>query len=253
MNPAHRQENYAVRFDWGLAGAQAISQGCEVAVVVDILSFTTTLSVALDAGITVYPYRVGGEHAEAFADEVDAILAVGRSVACGDQISLSSPTIRNQTVVPQRLVLPSPNGATISYELAATAVTVIGASLRNARAVATWISDTYPPGTTIAIIAAGERWPDGSLRPAVEDMWGAGAVLHELAAHGRGEGFSPESRVARAAWTQVEPALAADLRDCASGRELVDAGYAQDVEIAAEINSSTHVPVLRAHRFVPAN
>ena len=41
-------------------------------------------------------------------------------------------------------------------------------------AVARWLQAR---GGTVAVVAAGERWPDGSLRPAAEDLWGAGAVL----------------------------------------------------------------------------
>lgn len=58
VNSAHEQRTYGVRFDWGPTGAQAVSPGCELAIVIDVLSFTTTLSVALDAGITVLPYQV---------------------------------------------------------------------------------------------------------------------------------------------------------------------------------------------------
>ncbi|EOM74356.1 2-phosphosulfolactate phosphatase [Rhodococcus rhodnii LMG 5362] len=57
MNPAHQQLPYSVRFDWGLTGASAIDVDADVAVVVDVLSFSTTLSVAVDRGIEVFPYR----------------------------------------------------------------------------------------------------------------------------------------------------------------------------------------------------
>jgi 2-phosphosulfolactate phosphatase len=47
------------------------------------------------------------------------------------------------------------------------------------------------------VIAAGERWRyDDSLRPAVEDHLGAGAILSALVALGHGDGFSPEARAA---------------------------------------------------------
>ncbi|MEU7813535.1 hypothetical protein [Pseudonocardia sp. NPDC049154] len=42
---AHRQRAHAVRMDWGLPGAVAVAAGCDVAVVVDVLSFTTALTV----------------------------------------------------------------------------------------------------------------------------------------------------------------------------------------------------------------
>ena len=55
----HGQTAYRRRFDWGPTGAGAIVADAgpgDVAVVVDVLSFTTTLSVAIEQGITVYPY-----------------------------------------------------------------------------------------------------------------------------------------------------------------------------------------------------
>ena len=74
----HGQPSYAVRLEWGPTGAAAIAEGADVAVVVDVLSFTTTLSVALDRGMTVYPYRWRDDGAAAYAAERDAVLAVGR-------------------------------------------------------------------------------------------------------------------------------------------------------------------------------
>ena len=105
---------------------------------------------------------------------------------------------------------------------------MVGACLRNRTAVARTGSPRRDG--TVAVVAAGERWPDGSLRPCVEDLWGAGAVLALVDV---GD-LCPEARVAAAAFRAVEPTLAAALRDCASGRELAAAGFAEDVEEAAQ-------------------
>ena len=48
---AHRQTGSALRLEWGPTGAAAIGRGCDVAVVVDVLSFTTTVTVAADRGV----------------------------------------------------------------------------------------------------------------------------------------------------------------------------------------------------------
>lgn len=239
---AHRQSAYRVRVDWGPTGAAAIADGADVAVVVDVLSFTTTLGVAVERGITVFPFRWKDERAAAYAEERDAVLARGRSVR--DGVSLSPVSVRAATGV-DRLVLPSPNGSTIAFELAARGTTVVGASLRNATAVARWL----PAGATVAVVAAGERWPDGTLRPAVEDLWGAGAVVAALADRGVTD-LSPEARVAEQAFRAVRPRLADELRDCASGRELVEMGFAGDVEVAAELDASDAVPLLEGEAFV---
>lgn len=251
VNPAHQQVSYNLRFEWGLSGAKAVAPECDLAIVVDVLSFTTTLSVAMDAGIAVLPYHFRGDEAQAYAQQKDAVVAVGRSVARGDQISLSSPTIRDRAVHPERLVLPSPNGSTISYELRESVSCVVGGCLRNVDAIGQWVAAKFPADARIAIIAAGEKWPDGTLRPAVEDLWGAGALITAIT-RGRQANLSPEARVAADAWASVGADLATQLEQCASGRELIEAGYPRDVSIATELNSSNAVPVLEHDRFVAA-
>jgi 2-phosphosulfolactate phosphatase len=164
-----------------------------------------------------------------------------------------------------RLVLPSPNGSTISAALAECGARVVGAALRNATAVGRHLA-ALPPETRVLVVPSGERWPDGSLRPAVEDLWGAGAVLAALVDAladapgnaggssrrlGPGPGLSAEARFAEAAWRAVAPRLAEELAACASGRELLDAGYADDVTVAAEVDASDAVPVLEDGAYRP--
>ncbi len=85
-----------------------------------------------------------------------------------------------------------------------------------------------PRTTTIAIIAAGERWLGKGLRPAIEDLWGAGFVVDKLTKVGWTV-MSPEAAAARAAWLAAADHVPEALLGCASGRELVDKGYSADV------------------------
>jgi 2-phosphosulfolactate phosphatase len=246
--------------DWGLSGAEAVGADAVIAVVVDVLSFTTTLTVAVDAGAEVYPFRWKDASAREFAREHDAVLAVGRFEArdadpAERAVSLSPASLQPATGL-ERIVLPSPNGSALAHALAERRATVVGAALRNRLAVARWIADTVTGETgagppAIAVVAAGEQWPDGSLRPAVEDLWGAGAVIAALSDLGIGD-QSPEAWTAEAAFRGVEESLAAELADCASGQELAMAGFADDVAIAAELDSSDCVPVLIGERFLNA-
>ncbi|SNY89844.1 2-phosphosulfolactate phosphatase [Nocardia amikacinitolerans] len=236
------QRTFGVRCEWGVAGAGALAPGSACVVVVDVLSFTTSVSVAVDAGTRVFPFPWRDDRAADFAAAENAVLAVGRR-AVTEQApwSLSPAALRRAPAVP-RLVLPSPNGSAISA--AVTGIPVLAASLRNATAVARWIR-RQGWGTAdrpVAVIAAGEQWPGrDALRPSIEDLLGAGAVVSALSAAGAGP-LSPESTIARTAFESTDD-IAATLAECSSGRELRDGGFADDVAIAGEVDVSKAVPL----------
>jgi 2-phosphosulfolactate phosphatase len=250
MHATH-QPGHTVRFEWGPVGGRAVAEGADVAVVVDVLSFTTALGVAVERGAVVVPYPDGRPDAAEVAAQTGAVLASPRASAGPDEPSLS-PVRLAEVALPPRLVLPSPNGSALAHALAGTATTVVGASLRNAAAVAAWIAREHDADdTVVAVVAAGERWPDGSLRPAVEDLWGAGAVLAALEDF-EWPGLSPEAAAAADAYRLVQGREAGHLRACAGGEELLAAGWAGDVEMAAQVGASTVVPVLSDRGFVAA-
>jgi 2-phosphosulfolactate phosphatase len=247
----YAQPGAGIRLDWGPAGAAELSRSCAVLVIVDVLSFTTAVDVAVARGIRVHPVPWSGYPADAYAQRIGAPVAVGRSAVSPDQPwSLSPASLARAPVVPD-LVLPSPNGSAICAAAASTGIPVVAACLRNAGAVAGWLlAGGYGSvSAAIGVIAAGERWPDGSLRPAVEDLLGAAAVVDGLT---RGDAtLSVEAAVALAALASV-PDVPAAVRGCVSGRELAEAGYAADVAAAVEVDASAVVPVLRAGAFEPA-
>lgn len=241
----YAQEGFDARFEWGIEGLRRLAPHSGVIVIVDVLRFTTAVDVAVSRGAVVYPYHGRSDgSAEAYARELGAQLA-GRHGANtpGQSYSLSPASLL--TLVPdERLVLPSPNGATLAFLAASTPAMVLAGCLRNATAVATAAREH---GGAVTAIAAGERWEHDadSLRPAVEDLLGAGAILTAL----RPAAPSPEARAAMAAFQATKPDLRAHLFGCSSGRELIQKGFSRDVEIAAEHDVSHSVPILRGRAF----
>lgn len=237
---------FDIRFDWGQVGARAAQ--ADVSVIVDVLSFSTSVIVAVERGIRVFPCRWRGTSAEEYASQHDAVLSVGRLETTSDDAktapSLSPTSLLACEAIP-RLVLPSPNGSTIAAVLHDSGSTVAAGCLRNARAAAQWLAQMVEAGKSIAVIAAGERWrEDDSLRPALEDQLGAGAILSEVLALGYQDRFSPEALTTAEAFLASRGHLRERMAACVGGRELVSKGFGSDVDIAGELNASTIVPVL---------
>jgi 2-phosphosulfolactate phosphatase len=202
----------------------------DVIVIIDVLSFSTCIDIANSRGAIVFPYQWNDESAKTFAQSIDAEIAEKRG---GSRYSLS-PTSLLPIGQGTRLVLPSPNGSSLSLATAATP-TLTGC-LRNCRAVAL-AAMNY--GRRIAVIPAGEKWSDGSLRPSFEDFIGTGAVISYLEGN-----LSPEAQLAVAAYRGVRQSLEHLIKQCGSGQELIERGFEQDVDLASEINVSDCVPTL---------
>ncbi|WP_410872562.1 2-phosphosulfolactate phosphatase [Nocardia sp. A7] len=241
-----QQRGFGIRVEWGQAGARMLGPEAACLVVIDVLSFTTSVSVATDAGTAVFPYRWRDDSARVFAEENAAELAVGRRE--GGPWSLSPAAIRRAPFT-ERLVLPSPNGSTIAAAVEGTPV--VAACLRNVSAVADWLV-AQQWGTAdrpIAIIPAGEHWPGtDTVRPALEDWLGAGALAAALIERGLTTP-SPEARTAATTFEATRDSGAL-ITDCASGRELAAIGFADDVAIAIERDADATVPVLTDNAFV---
>ena len=244
-----RQQGFAYRFDWGLDGLEALAEEAAVVVVIDVLRFTTAVCCALEAGAVVLPYRWSDATAAAYAAEHSAVLAGRREL--GDP-SLS-PTDLLTARPGLRLVLPSPNGSTIAHRARELGVPhVLAGSIRNATATA-HAARTLAGSGSIAVIAGGERWgtADGPLRPAVEDLLGAGAVLAALDPSGAVSGVrcSPEAAAARAAFGAARPLLYQTLCNSASGRELIARGWEDDVATSAAYDVSAIACALHGLEF----
>lgn len=229
------QGPFDIRCEWGLEGLQELLPASRAVVIVDVLSFTTSVDIAAGNGALVYPFRSKDQTAAAFARSRDALMANANREFEGGGYSLS-PSSLLDIPAGTALVLPSPNGSTLS--LSTGDIPTFAGCIRNATALAGFLQ-RYETG--ISFIPAGERWKQQqTLRPAIEDLIGAGAVIHAL------EGTrSPEAETAARVFEAFRDDLATVLCSSGSGKELIGRGFAADVRLAAALDASRCVPVLK--------
>ena len=234
------QQEFDIRCEWGKHGVAVLAPISNVTIIVDVLSFSTSVDIAVYRGAVVFPFQWNDNRAADFAASIDAELAEPKRTH--SRYSLS-PRSFMDIQSGARIVLPSPNGATLT--LAARPTPVLTGCLRNAKAIA-MAAQKYGP--KIAVIPAGERWQDDySLRPSFEDLIGAGAIISHLIGS-----LSPEAVGAVAAFQQAQPRLGEYLSQCSSGKELIERGFAEDVSLASEFNASNSAPILMGAAYVRA-
>ena len=225
-----------VTCEWGVHGVESAPADA-VIVVIDVLCFTTCVSIACGRGATVFPCVWNDDRASKLGEAEGAIIAAKR----GQPGYTLSPASYGAMPAGVRLVLPSPNGSTLSFAARERGVRVVAGSLRNAAAVARWCDAQRRP---VAIVPAGERWADGGIRFALEDWLGAGAIASRMAGDRSGE-----AEAAVAAFERLRGDLRGALARCPSGRELIGRGYPEDIELAAALDVDDGVPVLEGNAF----
>lgn len=184
MNTIYNQSEFDLRCEWGEQGINQLASISDVVVIVDVLSFSTCVEIATNNGAMVFPYQWKDESAQVYAKSVQAELA--KSDRTSNNSYSLSPSSLTKIPAGTKLVLPSPNGSYLT--LLTNKTPTLTGCLRNCEAVAKF-AQRY--GSKIAVIPAGEQWVDGSLRPAFEDLIGAGAIFSYLSGS-----LSPEAQAA---------------------------------------------------------
>jgi 2-phosphosulfolactate phosphatase len=246
------QSPYTCRVEWGRRGAREAANRGDIVIIVDVLSFSSTVVTALNYDAVIYPYPPNLDGKD-YAQKVNAEYILGRAEAAKAGKPTLSPVSFNEEHTNKKYVLTSLNGAFCTWIASKVPALLIG-SLLNASSVAAVANQLrIQKNASITVIPCGEMWSDGkeeedTLRPAIEDYIGAGAILSYL----KGE-KSPEAEVCMGAFYHAEPKLDELIWDCGSGRELREKGFGADVKHCSQLNTYQTVPVLRNNHFVRFN
>jgi len=222
------QADFDVRVEWGAPAMEHLAAEADCIVIIDVMSFSTCVSVAGERG---------DASAQQFAAENNAECAQFDRRFQGQGFTLSPCSLLNMTAG-TRLVLPSPNGSALTFKAKAHKAAIFTACFRNLTATAR----ACEKFRQILIVPAGEKWPDNSLRPALEDFAAAGGLVSRLS-HRR---LSAEARAACAVYQHL---TRAELEGCGSARELNRRGFAADIALCLEEDASDFTCQLQGESF----
>jgi len=226
--------------------------------VVDVLSFSTSVVEVIERDGTAfccYPEeldRAGGRE-NVGRDHDAVVLSKQRSVSAGE-VSLSPASLQSLPAG-QRIVMTSLNGGRCVAAASAAPWVGIGC-LTNRTAVARRIETLIAEGVAsrCTIVPCAEIWSGpfmasqvGDLsevstmlvRPSYEDLLGAGSIVAALGAYVR---QSVEASMAMAVFESHRDRLRPFLEGCVSGRELIERGFGDDVELAARLDTRSGIP-----------
>ncbi|MGE5612611.1 MAG: 2-phosphosulfolactate phosphatase [Bacillota bacterium] len=212
----------------------------QAVVVLDVLRATTSMAAALAAGVK--EIRIFGDVASA---QQAAKAYPGEALLCGEVRCLPPPgfDLGNSPGAfgpnhAGRAVFMSTTNGTRAIIAARNAKIMLTGAIVNAAAVAAHLHALQLNAT---LLCAGTNG-----HVAMEDLIGAGAILHALQKH---QALTLASDVARLALHLFEATrhdLRAALADAQGGRNVLDAGLPDDIDFAARLDSISAVGVVRS-------
>lgn len=220
----------------------------KVAIVLDVLSATSTIVTALANGATeVIPtLDEAGANAEAQKHPKGSYVLAGELYA-ETLPGFASPTplaLLKEDIAGRKLIYSTTNG-TVALRQASRAEYVYAAALLNGEAVVQHVLRSHP-GQTILIVCSGSM---GMVN--LEDVYGAGYLVDLLSnVLNESSDFSDAALAARSLFR------AEDAADCLLrsrvGRMMIERGLTHEVHFAAELSALAAVPKLVGGRLVLA-
>lgn len=128
------QSPYTCRVEWGRRGAREAADRGDIVIVVDVLSFSSTVVSALNYGALIYPYSPNLDGKD-YAQKINAKYILGRAEAAKAGKPTLSPVSFNEKHINRKYVLTSLNGAFCTWIASKVPALLIG-SLLNASSVA---------------------------------------------------------------------------------------------------------------------
>ncbi len=129
------QATFDLRLEWGMPAIAHLAEDVDCIVIIDVMSFSTCVSVANDNGARIYPHPRKDASAKEYGEKRGAVTAHFERRQDSTCYTLSPVSLR-KTGQGERVVLPSPNGSAISFRARETGAAIFSGCFRNRTATA---------------------------------------------------------------------------------------------------------------------
>jgi 2-phosphosulfolactate phosphatase len=231
-----------MRIDVALTPA-LIRDTATIFAVVDTLRASSTIVTLLERGVPEIVPAASVEEARELRSRLPDHLLCGESGGLppqGFDYGNSPAEFAAAALDGRPAILATSNGTRILSDLAGAPAVVVGALLNRQAVAAALSSLAAEQDGDISVVCAAA--PGGA--PALEDALGAGAIVEAALRLDGSLEPTDAARLAVDAYMAARDDLAAALATGRHGKELVEAGFAADVQYCARLDASTVVPRL---------
>lgn len=227
---------------FGPASLHTAEMHGRIVVVIDVLRASTTIAVALANGArTVIPFESTDEvvtRSKSF-ERSEVILAGERRMKTVSGFDLgNSPREFTHDVVDGRTILFSTSNGTAALLAIQGARDVLVGAFINYSAVLAMLRSALRGGVDVALLCAGS---DG--RFSLEDAVCAGHYVRGIGRRRPGVSFNDAARVAALASRRYAGDIRRAFDEATHGRALAEAGFAEDLDFCAGVDTHAIVPV----------
>ena len=234
-----------MRIDVGLLPQQKLGIPSSVCIVVDVLRASSSIVTLLERGASPVITAAGIDEARALRGRLPDYLL------CGERGGLPPPgfdhgnspgEFSRLALAGKGAILATSNGTRLLAQLAGAPAVIVGCLLNRTAAANAALEMAREQGLDITVLCSAAY---GGTAFVLEDALGAGAIVDAALSSEPALEAADAARFARDAFLSTARDLPAAVASAYHAKELMEAGFEEDVAYCARLDVSTVVPSLR--------
>jgi len=234
-----------MRIEVALLPTETADHARSVRIEVDVLRASSSIVTLIERGASPVIAPASIEEAQSLHERLSGYLL------CGERGGLPPPGFDhgNSPAEFSRLalagrgaILATSNGTRLLAELAEAPAVLVGCLVNRTAAAQIALEVAQEQGLEIAVVCSAAH---GGTTFALEDALGAGAIVNAALTVAPELDAGDAARFARDAFVTAERDLPAAVASAYHAKELIEAGFEEDVAYCARLDVSTVVPLLR--------